>query len=88
MSELFSDLPEAILNIQEIIEKVEPIVLSVKYFSQSLTFLMNLLLLRIKRWWQKGREQILKASCKEGAKFRYGEISKRFKNELILIKRY
>ena len=31
----------------------------------------------------KGK-QVLKASCKEGAKFRYGEISKRFENELIL----
>ena len=42
MKELFSDLPEAIINLKEIYEKVESYDLNREVFSQNLTFLLIL----------------------------------------------
>ena len=39
MKELFQDIPEAILNISEVVNKIEPFILREMYFFQSLKFL-------------------------------------------------
>ena len=49
MTQLFSDIPEAIYNIHEVIEKIEPFALARDVLLPKFDIPSNLLFLRIKR---------------------------------------
>ena len=85
MSKLFSDLPESIHNIQEIIEKVEPIVLAREVLLPKFDIPDEFIVAEDQKdGGKRGENKYLKHLTQQGAKFRYGEISKRFRKELIL----
>ena len=77
MSELFSDLPEAIHNIQEIIEKVEPIVLAREVLLPKFDIPDEFIVAEDQKdGGKRGENKYLKHLTQQGAKSRYGEITK------------
>ena len=91
MSELFSDIPEAIHNIQEIIEKVEPIVLEREVLLPKFDIPDEFIIAEDQKdGGKRGENKYLKHLALEGAKSRYGEISieirERIDFELSVIK--
>ena len=77
MSELFSDLPEAIHNIQEIIEKVEPIVLAREVLLPKFDIPDEFIVAEDQKdGGKRGENKYLKHLTHQGAKSRYGEITK------------
>ena len=84
MTQLFSDIPEAIHNIQEVIEKIEPFALARDVLLPKFDIpAKNLLLLRIKRMVVKeGRMPICVILHMQGAKSRYGELTKEIQERI------
>ncbi|MGB1992519.1 MAG: DNA polymerase III subunit alpha, partial [Flavobacteriaceae bacterium] len=83
MSELFSDLPEAIHNIQEIIEKVEPIVLAREVLLPKFDIPDEFIVAEDQKdGGKRGENKYLKHLTQQGAKSRYGEISKEIQERI------
>ena len=83
MSELFSDLPEAIHNIQEIIEKVEPIVLAREVLLPKFDIPDEFIVADDQKdGGKRGENKYLKHLTQQGAKSRYGEISKEIQERI------
>ena len=83
MSELFSDLPEAIHNIQEIIKKVEPIVLAREVLLPKFDIPDEFIVAEDQKdGGKRGENKYLKHLTQQGAKSRYGEISKEIQERI------
>ena len=83
MSELFSDLPEAIRNIQEIIEKVEPIVLAREVLLPKFDIPDEFIVAEDQKdGGKRGENKYLKHLTQQGAKSRYGKISKEIQERI------
>ena len=77
MSKLFSDLPEAIHNIQEIIEKIEPITLAREVLLPKFDIPKEFVVADdLKDGGKRGENTYLRHLTLQGAKSRYGTISK------------
>ena len=85
MKSLFKDVPEAIVNIQEVVDKIEPLNWHVMFYYQSSIFLKNLSIQRMKLDGSNfGENAYLRHLTYIGAEKRYGELTDDIKERLIL----